>query len=170
MASPWLSGETCLQCRRNAADVGSILGSGRSPGGDGNPLQYSCLGKPTDRGGWWARVHRVTKSQTQLKWLARTHTRPLWDVKVKKKKQFFRRSEVRKICCIWFYIVMGRGTGSGQADPLSGKCMRGRTRTVLQCLTIWNVRFFVVHNFQYVFYNVIEKKIFSKTRRRKRLK
>ena len=46
-------------------DVGSILGSGRSPGGrNGNPLQHSCLGNPMDRRTWQATVHRVTKSQT----------------------------------------------------------------------------------------------------------
>jgi len=46
-------------------DVGSISGWGRSPeGGHGNPLQYSCLENPMDRGAWWAMVHRVTKSQT----------------------------------------------------------------------------------------------------------
>ena len=40
----------------------------RSPGeGNGNPFQYSWLGNPMDRGAWWATVHRVTKSQTQLK-------------------------------------------------------------------------------------------------------
>ena len=45
----------------NAGDVGSILGSGRSPGeGNGNPLQYSCLGNPMDRGAWWATVPGVT--------------------------------------------------------------------------------------------------------------
>ena len=44
---------------------GSIPGSGRSPGeGDGNPLQYSCLGNPMDRGGWWGTVHGATKSWT----------------------------------------------------------------------------------------------------------
>ena len=48
-------------------DLGSIPGSGRSPGGrNGNPLQYSCLENSKDRGPWWATVHRVTKSQTQL--------------------------------------------------------------------------------------------------------
>ena len=48
-------------------DVGSILGSGRSHGGrNGNPLQYSCLENPMDRGAWWATAHRATKSQTQL--------------------------------------------------------------------------------------------------------
>ena len=49
-------------------DVGSIPGSGKSPGeGNGNPLQYSCLENPMDRGAWWATVHGVMKSQTQLK-------------------------------------------------------------------------------------------------------
>ena len=48
-----------------------ILGSGRSPGGGpGNPLQYSCLENPKDRGAWRATVHRVAKSWTQLKWLS----------------------------------------------------------------------------------------------------
>ena len=48
-------------------DVGFIPGLGRSPGGDhGNPLQYSCLENPIDRGAWWTTVHRVAKSQTQL--------------------------------------------------------------------------------------------------------
>ena len=44
-----------------------VPGLGRFPGeGNGNPLQYSCLGNPMDRGAWWASVHGVTKSQTQL--------------------------------------------------------------------------------------------------------
>ena len=48
-------------------DVGFIPGSGRCPGGGhGNPLQYSCLENPMDRGAWRARVHGVTKSRTQL--------------------------------------------------------------------------------------------------------
>ena len=43
-------------------DVGSIPGSGRSPGGEhGSPLQYSCLKSHMDRGAWWATVHGVTK-------------------------------------------------------------------------------------------------------------
>ena len=49
-------------------DTGSILGSGRSPGGGhGNPLQYYCLGNPTEGGAWWAIVHGIAKSQTCLK-------------------------------------------------------------------------------------------------------
>ena len=54
----------------DAGDVGSIPGSGRSPGGgNGNPLQYSCLGNPMDRGGWWSIVHRVTKVSGMTEWL-----------------------------------------------------------------------------------------------------
>ena len=56
-------------CNTEAAgDLGSIPGSGRSPGaGHGNPLQYSWLENPMDRGAWWALVRRVAKSQTRLK-------------------------------------------------------------------------------------------------------
>ena len=54
----------------NEADIrnsGSIPGLGRSSGeGNGNPIQYSCLGNPMDSEAWWATVHRVAKSQTQL--------------------------------------------------------------------------------------------------------
>ena len=48
-------------------DAGSVTGWGRSPGeGNGNPLQYSCLENPMDRGAWWAIVHGVTKCWIQL--------------------------------------------------------------------------------------------------------
>ena len=51
----------------NAGDPGSIPGSGITPGGrNGNPLQYSCLENAMDRGAWWATVHEVAKSRTQL--------------------------------------------------------------------------------------------------------
>ena len=50
---------------RDKKDMGLIPGSGRSPGGGhGNPLQYSCLENPMNRGAWWAIVHRVAHSQT----------------------------------------------------------------------------------------------------------
>ena len=49
----------------NTGDAGLIPGLGRSPGeGNGNPLQYSCLGNPMDKGVWLITVHGVTKSQT----------------------------------------------------------------------------------------------------------
>ena len=48
----------------SAGDLGSIPGSGRSLGeGNGNPLQYSCLGNPMDRGAWWAIVRGVSESE-----------------------------------------------------------------------------------------------------------
>ena len=56
-------GEPC-----NVQDPGSVPGSGRSSGiGNGNSLQYSCLEIPMDRGAWWATVHGVAKSRTQLR-------------------------------------------------------------------------------------------------------
>ena len=59
----------------NARDAGSGPGLGRSPGGGhGNPLQYSCLEKPMNRGAWRATVHGVTKSCTQLNVRAHAHT------------------------------------------------------------------------------------------------
>ena len=51
----------------NVGGPGSIPGSGRSPGGwHGNPLWYSCLENPMDRGAWWGTVQGVAKSKTQL--------------------------------------------------------------------------------------------------------
>ena len=50
-----------------AGDVGLIPGSGRAPGGgNGNPLQHSCLGNLMERGAWWATVHRAEKSGNNL--------------------------------------------------------------------------------------------------------
>ena len=61
----------------NAEDVGDaglFPGSGRSPGvGNGNPLQYSYLENPMDRGAWWAIVHRVAKSQSDKTEATYTH-------------------------------------------------------------------------------------------------
>ena len=55
----------------NAGDVGLIPGLERCPGvGNGNSLQYSCLGNSMDRGTWWATVHVVTKSQMSPNTLA----------------------------------------------------------------------------------------------------
>ena len=66
--------ESVCQCRRHR-DAGLIPESERSPGeGNGNPLQYSCLENPTDRGAWWATVHGDSRSRT---WLS-THTLDIW--------------------------------------------------------------------------------------------
>ena len=59
---------------RYIRDAGSIPGSERSPGrGHGNPVQYSCLENPMDRGAWWTTVHKILKSQTLLSDRAHTH-------------------------------------------------------------------------------------------------
>ena len=59
----------------NAGDPGSIPGLGRSPGErNGNPLQYSWLENPMDRGAWWATVPGIAKSRTQL---SDSHSVPL---------------------------------------------------------------------------------------------
>ena len=69
----FLSGQSCpggSEVKASAChegDLGSLPGSGRSPGeGNGNPFQYSCLENPMDGGAWWATVHGVTKSRTRL--------------------------------------------------------------------------------------------------------
>ena len=74
MVLPWW-----LSCKESASNAGalgntvSLPGSGQSPEErHGNSQQYSCLENPMDRGTWWATVHQVAKSQTQLKWLG-TH-------------------------------------------------------------------------------------------------
>ena len=60
----WLHGK---ESACDARDAGSIPGSGGSPGeGNGNLLQYSCLGNPTDRGAWWATVHGVARVRHDL--------------------------------------------------------------------------------------------------------
>ena len=60
----------------NAGDPGSVPGWGRSPGeGNGNPLQYSCLENPMDKGAWGGTVHGVAKSWTRL---SDQHTQNIW--------------------------------------------------------------------------------------------
>ena len=58
-------GSAVKNAAANAGDASLIPGSGRSPReGNGNPLQYSCLGNPMDTRAWWATVYRVAKDQT----------------------------------------------------------------------------------------------------------
>ena len=63
-------GSVVKNLRANTGDVDSISGLGKSPGeGNGNPLQYSCLENPTDRGAWWVIVYGVTKDSGTTWWL-----------------------------------------------------------------------------------------------------
>ena len=74
---PWgfPDGSDSKESACNERDPGLIPGSGRSPGkGNGNPLQYSCLENPMNRGAWWTTVHGVAKSRTRLSNWVRTHT------------------------------------------------------------------------------------------------
>ena len=90
-----------------ARDMDSIPGSGRSLGvGNGNPLQYSCLGNPTEiSGAWRATVHGVAKSRTQLNAHAHTH-RYLTNIPPSRKSGWLENS---KIVC-QRPVVGGRGT------------------------------------------------------------
>ena len=80
----------------NAREKVGVSGSGRSPGeGNDNPLQFSCLENPMDRGAWWAAVHEVANSQTRLS----THTQ------FYTKKGIYCSSEIQieqaVLCFIW---------------------------------------------------------------------
>ena len=74
---PWTSlvAQTVKCLAYNVGDLGLTPGLGRSSGeGNGNPLQYSCLENPMDRGAWWATVHGVAKSRTRLSGFTLTFT------------------------------------------------------------------------------------------------
>ena len=65
MLPRWLSGKESACSAGETGDAGLTPALGSSPeGGHGNPLQYSCLENPLDRGGWWATVHGVAESDT----------------------------------------------------------------------------------------------------------
>ena len=96
LLSLWWAFQVALVVKKPLANAGDIRdsslisGSARSPGGGhSNPLQYSCLENPMDRGAWWATVHGVTKSRTQLKWLSmHTCTLSLWDEDGARRKRY----------------------------------------------------------------------------------
>ena len=107
-----------------ARDMGSIPGSGRSPGEwNGNPVQYSCMRNPTDRGTWWATVHGASKGQTRLSswtstrmWLTRTVNymfylyhladRHGWDSFVKQGAAFTFSLEVKQHSCNFYNALL----------------------------------------------------------------
>ena len=109
-------------------DVGSIPGSGRSPGGGHcKPLQYSCRENPVDRGAWWATVHRVAKSQTCLKQLS-THTPkqaymrlPRW---LRAQESAARSGDAGDVGSI---PESGRSPEGGNGNPLQYSCLKNPT-------------------------------------------
>ena len=91
----------------NAGDMGSTPGSGRSfRGGNGNPHQYSYLENPTDRGAWWATVHRISKESDRTEQFTCTHTHTYihslyawgsYNIVSQLYFNFFKRSETEKL-------------------------------------------------------------------------
>ena len=107
----------------NAGDPGSIYGSGRSPGdGNGNPLQYSCLEKPMDRGAWQATVHGATRVGHDL-----ATKPPLWYYSWEKNlclsgpMRF--KSMLFKSQLFWIHETSAQGwcTGKTQRDGWGGR-------------------------------------------------
>ena len=86
-------------------DMDSIPGSGRHPReGPGNPLQYSCLENPMDRGAWRATVHGVWKSQAQQKWLS-THRYFSPNSRLTYLHQVVQFSSVQSPSHVWFLVT-----------------------------------------------------------------
>ena len=99
-------GSVVKNCPAITGDVGSVSGSGRSLGvGNGNPLQYSCLENPMDRGAWQATVHGVAKSWT---WLS-TH-----------RETFLVHRNLQWTGVVhWHLVIVGRGFPGGSASKES---------------------------------------------------
>ena len=98
----------------DAGDMGSNPGSGRFPGeGNGYPLQYSCLGNPTDRGAWWTTVDGVAESQTGLH-LSCTKVKNLEDTLSFGKSRLFSK-QTHSVSLIYFISPQIRKAG-GEGD------------------------------------------------------
>ena len=95
---PWCLSSKESTC--NAADAGSIPGLGRSPAvGNGNPLQYSYLGSPTERGDWWATEHVITESWTGFRDETATNTLLSMCVKLLFLKLYLSPTLLIFLCC-----------------------------------------------------------------------
>ena len=82
----------------NLRDASSIPGSGRSGGGHGNSLKYSCLENPMDGGAWWAAVHGVAKSWTRLKRLSSSSSSMLHELHISGCSHFCQPWAAKYIC------------------------------------------------------------------------
>ena len=111
-----------------AGDAGSIPGSGRSPGeGNGNPLQYSCLENPTDRGAWQATVHGIARVGQDLT-LSFVDSKRYWN---------------KIYVCLIAYIAIGEGNGnplqcSRLENPRDGGAWWAAVYGVAQSRTLLN--------------------------------
>ena len=100
----------------NAGDAGSAPRSGRSPGiGNGNPLQSSSMENSIDSGAWWAIVHGIVKSQTQLS----IHTHPfLWSIIVHKWQANIHKYLERCHWCRRHFLIVHSGDSLSSHDQL----------------------------------------------------
>ena len=113
-----------------------IPGLGRSPGGgNGNPLQYSCLRNPRDRGAWWATVHRVVESDTTEQ--LRTSFTYCFNLVVSESSHaslgllsldiqifsFFQQSLLKLLSPMYFSLSQGRGTPHVFGGPCLSACV-----------------------------------------------
>ena len=129
---PWWLSSKESSCNAGATgDTGSIPGSGRSPReGHGNPLQYSCLENPMDRGAHWATVQSVTKSWTRQQRLS-THT-----LKVKTRMVVWVQNECKCVGCLrsWFQGWLGAQLTAARN---SAHCCCSESSRMVQ--SFWNI-------------------------------
>ena len=125
-----------------AGDVGLIPAWGRSPGrGNGNPLQYSCLGNPMDRGAWWATTDRVTKSRTRLKLLSTLHAQ-LVTAGLPESRGGFREKPKpkRRVVALSFLtnthqirVISSRGCPNVSLTPVTQRVRKAVSPSLLPC-------------------------------------
>ena len=88
--------------------------------GNGNPLQYSCLGNPRGGGAWWTAIYRVARSQTRLKRLSSSSNMVLW-VALGVKNHLTNAGDLRDVCLI---PGSGRSPGRGHGNPHQYSCLK----------------------------------------------
>ena len=88
--------------------------------GNGNPLQYSCLGNPRGGGAWWTAIYGVARSQTRLKRLSSSSNMVLW-VALGVKNHLTNAGDLRDVCLI---PGSGRSPGRGHGNPHQYSCLK----------------------------------------------
>ena len=105
--------------------------------GNGNPLQYSCLENPVDRGAWWAAVHRVAQSRTRLKRLSMSIVNKITCEKLK--TQINKERDCVHI--LYLYWISRVILYVYQAVPSCNTCQKHMLSFFLSCVNVLWVRF-----------------------------